>query len=196
MRRTSRVSHRAPKRRESKTECGRGALPLMDWQKFPRLRCRPSRSSSRQTTRADGAVLILSSCRAKSRHPAKSPRSEATGFLDFARNDNGVSGGQLVNLKFRGRFDRHRVPPQVCGKHCIRMQPPESILVKTKWVAPRRRKLSEILDCPLSSGLLLRTASFSNQFADSRNEIHFAKNCARLPQYRLAAHCSDRRKAG
>src|SRR6478752_7778096 len=60
MRRTSRVGHPAPKRRESKTECGRGALPLMDWQKFPRLRCRPSRSLWRRTIQADDAVLTLS----------------------------------------------------------------------------------------------------------------------------------------
>src|SRR6516165_11852598 len=150
MRRTSRVSHPAPKRRESKTECGRGVLPLMDWQKFPRLRCRPSRSSSRQTTQADGAVLILSSYRAKSRHPAKLPSSQATGFPDFAPNENGVFGCQLVNPKFRGRFDQRRVRRQVCGKLWTRMQPPKSISGEDKMGCSAATQLFEILDCLLA----------------------------------------------
>ena len=60
-------------------------------------------------------------------------------FLDFARNDtleklqrdgrrlSPGSGGQLVNLKFRRRFDQCRVIRQVRAKLWIRLRPPKSV---------------------------------------------------------------------
>ena len=72
-------------------------------------------------------------------------------FLDFARNDtleklqhdgrrlSPGSCGQLVNLKFRRRFDQCRVPRQVRGKLWIRLRAHQKVLlVKTKCVAPER----------------------------------------------------------
>src|SRR4029077_9305488 len=59
MRRTSRATRQAPRRRESKTACAPGELLQKDSQKFPRRRCRPTQSWWRQTTQADGAVLTL-----------------------------------------------------------------------------------------------------------------------------------------
>src|SRR5262245_44446684 len=132
MRHTLRAIHPAPRRQESKTAYARGARPRTDLQKCPRRRCRPLRSSSRRTIQADDAVLFPSSCRAKSRHPVKLPEGYAMGFLDFARNDDGMFNRQLVNPEFRRRFDKRRVLCQVRGKLWIRLQPPKGILCENK----------------------------------------------------------------
>src|SRR5262249_20993046 len=84
---TLRASRRVPKPPESKTVYERGELLRKDWQKFPRPRCRPSRSSSHQIVQAGGAVLQRLSCRAKLRRLAKLTDGYAAGFLDFAWND-------------------------------------------------------------------------------------------------------------
>src|ERR1700757_3397914 len=88
MRRISRAIRRAPTHRESKTACARGARLRMGWQKFPRPRCRPSRSLWHRTTQAADGVLNYPrlSCRAKSRH-LRLLKADNERFLDFARND-------------------------------------------------------------------------------------------------------------
>src|SRR6476646_9290881 len=150
MHHTSRASHPAPRRRESKTAYARGEQPRTDWQKFPRQRCRPLRSSSRQIIQADDAVSFPVSCRAKSRHPAKLPHGHATGFLDFARNDEAVFKRQRVNPKLRRRFHKHRITCQVRGKLWIRLRPPKSISGENKMRRSSASQPRKILDCLLA----------------------------------------------
>src|SRR5919106_5856580 len=94
MLRTSRATHPAPRRRESKTGCARGAQPRKGWQKFRRRRCRPSRSSLRQTAQADVAVYSVLSFWTEPNFvgrlfqtPGVSQKRPTRIVLRFARND-------------------------------------------------------------------------------------------------------------
>src|SRR5258706_11274564 len=161
MRRTSRASRRVPRRQGSRTAYARGARPRKGWQKFPRQRCRPSRSSSRQTTQVDGADSSYPtlSCRAKSKHLCllKEVLRDSSTSLGMTRSKirerRRISPSycnQFVNSKFGRRLDDLCFIGQVRNKFWIRLQPPECVFRENKMRRSAATQPLKILDCLLA----------------------------------------------
>src|SRR5882724_3242316 len=157
MRRTSRTTRQAPRRRESRTAYARGARPRRGWRKFPRRRSRPSQSSSRQTTQVDGADSSYPtwSCRAKSRHLCllkEVPRDSSTSSgitrskIRERRRLSPSYCNQFVNSKFGRRLDDLCVIGQVRNKFRIRLLPPECVFRENKMRCSAATQPLKILD--------------------------------------------------